>query len=215
MADITATLRGTILEFDGSGFDATRTFNPAVTKVGDDYVMLYGGLPFANNIEIGLATSDDGLTWTKASPLPVISNGSSQSWASFREVPATLLHEGGLYRLWFDGSNSNLVSDPGFGTGFGYATSPDGTHWTWDPDNPVRWELNSPSGNGFDLREVVSFGGQYHAYFFDRNPGGDILYHATSSDGMNFSGETPVGVASGYDLEAATADRRNRIRCVE
>jgi Ca2+-binding RTX toxin-like protein len=204
MADITATPHGTIIEFDSSGFDATRTFNPAVTKVGGEYVMLYGGLPFANNIQIGLATSEDGLTWTKYSSLPIISNGSSQSWASFREVPVTLLHEDGLYKLWFGGSNSNLASDPGFGSGFGYATSPDAIHWTWDPGNPIRWELNSPSGNGFDLREVVSFGGQFHAYFIDRNPGGDILYHATSTDGVHFSGETPVELEAGYHLESAT-----------
>jgi Ca2+-binding RTX toxin-like protein len=204
MADITAALRGTILEFDSSGFDATRVHAPTVTKVGDSYVMLYAGLPFFNNIQIGLATSDDGQTWTKYSSIPVISNGSSQSWASFREVPATLLHEDGLYKLWFNGSNRNLATDPGFGSGFGYATSPDGVNWTFASDNPIRWELNSPSGNGFGLTEVVSFGGQYHAYFVDRNPTGDILYHATSSDGVHFSGQTPVGVGSGYVLEAAT-----------
>ena len=141
MADITATLQGTILEFDSSGFDATRTFSPTVTKVGDAYVMLYAGLPFFNNIEIGLSTSEDGLTWTKYSSLPVISNGSSQSWASFREVPATLLYEDGLYKLWFNGNNRNLSSDSGFGSGFGYATSPDGINWTWDSSNPIRWEL--------------------------------------------------------------------------
>jgi Ca2+-binding RTX toxin-like protein len=204
MADITATLQGTILEFDSSGFDATRVHAPTVTKVGDSYVMLYAGLPFFNNIQIGLATSEDGLAWTKYSSLPVISNGASQSWASFREVPATLLYEDGLYKLWFSGNNRNLSSDPGFGSGFGYATSPDGINWTWDSNNPIRWELNSPAGNGFDMREVVSFGGQYHAYFLDYNPTGNILYHATSTDGMHFSDETPVGLGAGYYLEAAT-----------
>jgi Ca2+-binding RTX toxin-like protein len=204
MADITAALQGTILEFDSSGFDATRVHAPTVTKVGDSYVMLYAGLPFFNNIQIGLATSDDGQIWTKYSSIPVISNGSSQPWASFREVPATLLYEDGLYKLWFSGSNRNLATDPGFGSGFGYATSPDGTNWTFASDNPIRWELNSPSGNGFGLTEVVSFGGQYHAYFVDRNPTGDILYHATSSDGVHFSGQTAVGIGSGYVLEAAT-----------
>jgi Ca2+-binding RTX toxin-like protein len=204
MTDITATFQGTILEFDSSGFDATRVHAPTVTKVGDTHVMLYAGLPFFNNIQIGLATSQDGLSWSKYSPSPVISNGSSQSWASFREVPSTLLYEDGLYKLWFSGNNRNLSSDFGFGSGFGHATSPDGINWTWASENPIRWELNSPSGNGFDLREVVNFGGQYHAYFLDYNPTGNILYHATSSDGVHFFAETPVGVGSGYTLEAAT-----------
>jgi hypothetical protein len=204
MADITATPQGTLLEFDSTGFDATRVHAPTVTKVGDEYVMLYAGLPFSNNIQIGLATSDDGLNWNKYSSFPVIGNGLSQSWASFREVPTTLLHEDGLYKLWFGGNNRNLSTDHGFGSGFGYATSPDGINWTLDPSNPIRWELNSPSGNGFDLIEVVSFGGEYHAYFNDRNPTGDILYHATSSDGVNFSDQAAVAVGSGYNLEAAT-----------
>jgi Ca2+-binding RTX toxin-like protein len=204
MADITATLQGTILEFDSSGFDATRVHAPTVTKIGDSYVMLYAGLPFFNNIQIGLATSEDGLAWTKYSSLPVINNGSSQFWASFREVPATLLYEDGLYKLWFNGNNRNLSSDSGFGSGFGHATSPDAINWTWDSNNPIRWELNTPAGNGFDVREVLSFGGQYHAYFLDHNPTDDILYHATSTDGVHFSDETPVGLGAGYYLEAAT-----------
>ncbi len=110
--------------------------------------MLYGGLPFGNNYQIGLATSPDGATWTPYSADPVISNAGSPSWAAFREFPVTLMYENGIYKLWFNGSNSNLASDPGYGTGFGYATSTDAVHWTFDSNDPIRWELNSPNGNG-------------------------------------------------------------------
>jgi hypothetical protein len=194
----------TILEFDGSGFDATRVQNPTVVKVGSEYKMLYSGLPFANNYQIGLATSADGASWTKFSTEPVISNASSQSWASFRELPISLIYENSTYKLWFYGDNRNLNSDSGYGTGFGYATSTDGVNWAVDANNPIRFELNNPFGNGINLREVVKFGGQYHAYFFDFDPSGGVLRHAASSDGIHFSGDQTVGLGSGYEFLAAT-----------
>ena len=202
--NLTAAGGGTILEFDGSGFDATRVTSPTVVKVDGGYTMLYAGLPFFNNYQIGLATSSDGQNWTKVSSAPVISNANSQSWADFREFPVTLMFEDGLYKLWFNGDNSNLSTDPGYATGFGYATSPDGINWTFADENPIRLEANSPSGNAISLREVVKLDGQYIAYYLDRSPEGDVLYRAVSSDGINFSNDTPLAFGSEYNLAAAT-----------
>jgi murein DD-endopeptidase MepM/ murein hydrolase activator NlpD len=200
--DITATLQGTILEFDSAGFDATRVFSPAVALVDGTYVMLYGGLPFANNIQIGLATSSDGITWTKYSSDPVISNLSSPSWDSFRESPITLIYENGVYELWFAGSNTNLSTDPGAVSGFGYATSTDGTHWT-QASAPIRIGLPSSAPS---LDEVVKLGLEYHAYYFQ----GDALYHVTSADGINFSGDTEIsGLPLGSNLLAATTTTKD------
>jgi hypothetical protein len=202
--NITATVQGTIVEFDGAGFDATRVESPTVVKVGTQYKMLYGGLPFANNYQVGLATSEDGATWTKFSPSPVISNAGSQAWASFREIPVSLLYENGVYKLWYYGDNRNLDSDSGYARGFGYATSSDGVTWNFDAGNPIRLEANSPSGNGIHLREVVKLAGQYHAYFLDANPGGSVFKHAVSDDGIHFSGDAAAGIPAGYTMLAAT-----------
>jgi hypothetical protein len=202
--DITAALQGTIVQFDSTGFDATRVQNASVVKTASGYAMLYGGLTFGNNYQIGLATSSDGLNWSKYSADPVISNGGSQSWASFREFPATLMLDNGVYKLWFNGDNSNLSSDPGYKSGFGYATSPDGINWSFDAGNPIRVELNSPSGNGIDLNEVVKLNGQYIAYYVNHNPSGDVLNYATSADGIHFANDAPLSVPAGYSLLAAT-----------
>ena len=56
--DITAGTPSTILQFSGTGFDATRVGSPTVAKVGSTYTMLYLGEPFANNVQIGLAEFD-------------------------------------------------------------------------------------------------------------------------------------------------------------
>jgi hypothetical protein len=203
-SDIDATDPGTILEFDSDGFDATRVFSPTVAWDGSRYVMLYGGLPFGNSMQIGLATSADGATWTRQTSDPVISNAASQPWGSFREIPISVVYENGTYKLWFFGDNRNSSGESGYGSGFGLATSTDAINWTWDPGNPIRWELNAPQGNGFDLTEVVKLGGQYHAYFTDQDPAGDVLTHAVSTDGIAFSGDASLALPEGYQLRAAT-----------
>jgi Ca2+-binding RTX toxin-like protein len=202
--DLTATLQSTIVQFDGSGFDATRVEEASVVKVGNNYELLYAGLPFGNNYQVGLATSTDGENWSKYGTDPVISNAASQSWASFRETPVTLMYDDGIYKLWFNGDNSNLTSDPGFASGFGYATSADGIHWTFDASNPIRLELNSPSGNGIDLQEVVKLNGEFIAYYVNHNPTGDVQDYAISTDGIHFSGDASLDVPAGYNLVAAT-----------
>jgi hypothetical protein len=112
--------------------------------------------------------------------------------------------DNGVYKLWLNGDNSNLSSDPGYKSGFGYATSPDGINWSFDANNPIRIELNSPSGNGIDLDEVVKLNGQYIAYYVNHNPSGDVLNYATSADGIHFSNDAPLSVPGGYGLLAAT-----------
>lgn len=195
---ITATVQGTILNFSGSGFDATRVFSASVAKTGTGYVMLYGGLPFANNIQIGLATSNDGVTWTRYSTTPVISNAQSPAWAAFREVPVTLMYESGKYELWFNGDNTNLGTDQGRINGFGYATSTDAVNWTIDLT-----AIRSAVGPGYDLISVTKLNGTYYAYYQNNQVGG-ALYEATSSDGFNFSNDAPVNVPGGYSLISTT-----------
>jgi hypothetical protein len=195
--DIITTDPVIVLSFDSDGFDATRVFSPSVTLVGGTYFMLYGGLPFANNEQIGLARSSDGSTWIKYSPDPVISNSSSPEWDSFREVPVTLIYDNGVYRAWFNGDNTNLSTDPGATSGFGYATSTDGIHWTQAATNPIRNDLVASS---YILNEIVKINGTFDAYY-SRN---GVSYEASSLDGVVFTNDTPVIVDAGYNL----VDRR-------
>ena len=202
--DIVTGPANVILQFSGSGFDATRVVDPTVAKVGGVYDLLYAGLPFADNYQIGLAMSSDGSTWTRSPSNPVISNAESPSWASFREFPVTLMYENGTYELWFNGDNSDLSSSPGYGTGFGYATSTDGVNWTIGA-NPIRWEMNSPSGTAVNLDEVVKFGAHYIAYYQNSTPSVSTIDYAISADGQNFSDDAAVsGLPIDDNIVAAT-----------
>ena len=203
-AELLATVPTTILSFTGAGFDATRVNDPAVVFANGTYDLLYAGLPFGNNYQIGLATSTDGTNWTRYSSNPVISNAASPSWDSFREQPVALFYSGGTYRLWLNGSNSNLATDPGYTSGFGYATSVDGIHWTQSA-TPIRDGANTSLSQGYALSAVVSVGSTYDAYYVQHLTTGDVLYRATSTDGATFSNDTPVNGPTGYNLETATA----------
>jgi Ca2+-binding RTX toxin-like protein/pimeloyl-ACP methyl ester carboxylesterase len=196
-----------IVSFDGSGFDATRITSASVAALNDGYVMLYAGLPFWNNDQTGLATSADGITWTKYSSDPVISNTNSPSWAGFREIPIRVLDEaeGGL-RLFFNGNNTNLRSDAGRADGWGVAVSQDrGVTWSIEPD-PIRIEADGGAYGGYQLREVVKLGGQYVAYYVDRGaPVGTFLDKVAFSDnGVDFFGDAVISFPAGFELRTAT-----------
>jgi VCBS repeat-containing protein len=210
MSDITATIQGTILTPSPSGFDSLYVTSPSVTLVGGTYYMLYGGLsPDSDAFEIGLATSTDGVTWTKSTSNPVITNAGSPAWDSYREVPVTLMYDAGTYELWFNGDNLDLNYSPGRTDGFGYATStvPGATQWVENP-NPIRNDLASVGG--YNLDEMVKFKGKFQAYYVRNPPVGisepGTLYTAISTDGVTFTGDTPVQVqgVTGYSLLAAT-----------
>ena len=66
--DIKATFQGTVVDFTGTGFDATRAFMPTVVYNGVSYVMLYGGVPFGNNIQIGRRPPQMGPTGLRTAP---------------------------------------------------------------------------------------------------------------------------------------------------
>lgn len=98
-----------------------------VQRVGDVYYMWYTGVPeneFAQNIY--LATSTDGLNWTKE-PTPVLERGPAGSFDS-RQLgkPSVIYNPTNLaapFRMWYAGEGD-------LGGSIGYATSLDGRVWT-------------------------------------------------------------------------------------
>jgi len=94
---------------------------PRVIKNGSTYMMWY----FSND-QIGLATSLDGIDWTKYSGNPVLSEG----WDGAPIRGHDVMLENGTYKMWFR-------SGAGASEGIGYADSLDGITWNIHPDNPI------------------------------------------------------------------------------
>ncbi|MFS8102251.1 beta-xylosidase [Lentzea alba] len=58
-----------VLSGSGSSFDAMHTCDPSLVKIGDTYYLYYTGASrdnHANGSSVGVATSKDGLNWTRA-----------------------------------------------------------------------------------------------------------------------------------------------------
>jgi hypothetical protein len=112
--------------------------DPSVVKVNDTYYMFYTVAPIAELDEVWLATSNDSLTWTVQGQ--VIGPGVT-GWDSLKVGRPSVLYEGGIFKMWFDGSEEDPANPgqikPGTGRHVGYATSFNGLAWMKWPGNPI------------------------------------------------------------------------------
>jgi hypothetical protein len=125
-------------------------------------------LGFENDIltRIGVATSSDGVSWTKYGGNPVLDIGPPGAWDSLSLGDPTVLFDGSTYQMWFMGSMS-VPTAYGELDRIGYATSTDGLHWTKHGGNPV---LDmGPPGSWEDLAifgpTVLFAGGCYKMWY--------------------------------------------------
>lgn len=175
--------------WDEDNFEA-----PAVIKEGPgNYKMWYSGFP---GCAIGYATSPDGVNWTPYAGNPIITPG-PDDWNSTCTIHPTVMHEGGIYKMWLLAINRDNAS------GFAYATSPDGINWTYAPGNPVLEPDDLTWGAGGLWRpQVRHYGPLYEMWYSGWEDGGKTAY-ATSPDGLAWTdyGSNPVltGTPGGWD----------------
>jgi predicted GH43/DUF377 family glycosyl hydrolase len=136
-----------------------------MVRVGNEFWMYHtvGEEPY----RIGLATSPDGLTWTQAEDQIVFEPEESvQRWDSGGVFSPSVLYdaETGQFEMWYTGES---IGGDNYGLGFGYATSPDGIHWTRALDDPVL--THGPLGMWNEERigplDVVKVDGVYYLYY--------------------------------------------------
>ncbi len=118
---------------------------------------------------------------------PLLSRGPTGSFDQLKIGPRAILREAPYdWKMWYEGvSGANRAS-------VGYATSPDGIHWTKYPGNPIMtpsesWE-GGPSGEispNTVLKENGMYKMWYHAY--DSRTKGRSIGYATSVDGISWT----------------------------
>jgi predicted GH43/DUF377 family glycosyl hydrolase len=134
--------------------------------------------------EIGYATSNDGLAWTKY-PSPVLSPGPTGTWDSGPISVGSVAWNGTFFLMWYTGSSPVTYSNGAFGL----ATSNDGITWTKYSHSPVM----TPSAIDqyyTSAPDVIKMNLTYNMWYTGRS-GSDpqsspitrILY-ATSFDGI-------------------------------
>ena len=193
----------------------------SVLKLGGRYRMWYYGRPCDRPADekgrvrcIGMATSDDGIRWTKH-PAPVlrptqawerpylrwyVEDGARiQAWDGGVEEPAVIWDAAsGLFRMWYAGFTLREVTLVEGGRPIrkrtrlyqiGHATSPDGARWTKHPDNPVFRPLLGQHDSGWESPVTVShthvMADPAHGYHLFYFSGYS-LGHAYSPDGIRW-----------------------------
>jgi predicted GH43/DUF377 family glycosyl hydrolase len=160
--------------------------------------MWYEAVGSAGITTIALASSTDGLTWTKQGS--ILSPGGATSWERDEVSPNFILLENGVYKLWYHGGGYFMG---GQGTRYGttrvgYATSSDGRTWTKHAGNPV---LDVGASGAFDDEQVAEprvtkVGAGYRMYYTGANAS---------------SGRKSLGMATSADAITWTKDSRNPI----
>jgi len=160
-----------------SGFGV---IGPRILKVGNVYKMWYTGL--GTHRQIGLATSTDGISWTKPNPNPVLPNGQPGAFDADHVDYASVLFYNNKYWMWYTGYQNGVQK-------IGLATSPDGVNWTRHSGNPV---LTAGESAAWDAQSVfapfVIFDGKsFKMWYHGRGRYVQAAGYAESADGINWT----------------------------
>ena len=133
-----------------------RVNRPVVLKRAETYYMWYTGQTKERS-SIGYAISQDGITWKRASPKPVLVSDST--WEKVAVVaPHVIWDEGaGIFRMWYSGGEQYEPD------AIGYATSTDGQTWAKLPSNPI---FRSTPTNQWEQAKVTAAQVLQHANWY-------------------------------------------------
>jgi len=175
-----------VFSVGASGFDNLDVWQPMVLFNDGHYEMWYVGNTTAG--DIGYATSDDGISWTRQNNgNPVLKKGASGAWDQDWIAKPFVTQNDTLYRMWYAGT----VQSP-FGIWqTGTAMSTDGINWSKHQDNPVLKAGNQGEwdAGGAVLSSFIVDNGLYHMWYFNWSSNADGLKtgYATSTDGFDWT----------------------------
>lgn len=162
------------------------------------YRMWFDGIDSQGNVQIGLATSDDGVSWKKDINNPVLS-GSAGAWdESSGEHAPFVLKENDTFKMWYEGSRGGVPRQ------LGYAISTNGIDWFKYAGNPVLHA--GPGAYDQDVAghgSVLNDGGTYKIWYLAYGDQGVIIAYATSPDGFNWTKQGPVFTSDPDSWETA------------
>jgi predicted GH43/DUF377 family glycosyl hydrolase len=175
-----------VLEPDAGTWDELTVEGPMVLRENQTYTMWYTGWgPSHYWGNIGIATSSDGINWTKDSSNPIMIPDTSAWEAGGPHYPSILPVQGG-YKMWYAGYNAEFSLAM-----IGYATSSDGISWQRDVDNnpvltigaPGEWDYNGVTP------QVILIDPTYHLWYNARPYNGNPsqVGYAASTDGITWT----------------------------
>jgi predicted GH43/DUF377 family glycosyl hydrolase len=167
-------------------WDVNLDYIGSVIFSDDTYTMWYSG--WGNDIRgVGLATSIDGIAWTKEANNPVFGAGPEGSWDQDYVSCGDVTMVNDTFHMWYTGYKDGYEN-----SAIGHATSADGINWERDPANPVL--TVEPEGDWkyefVWVDEVIFTGSEFHMWYaagdLPPNDKEGAICHATSPDGSNW-----------------------------
>jgi hypothetical protein len=122
------------------------------------------------SLQIGHATSKDGIHWIKDSANPVLPKGAEGQWDRTGTWDPFVIYEDGIFKMWYGGGGGTKPCD------WAYAESKDGSHFE-------KKDRISDLGGVEDCHVVHDTdAGQYLMYYWDREYEPMGLFLATSKN---------------------------------
>jgi len=153
---------------------------------------------YTSNYDIGLATSNDGLSWTKCDANPVLISRTGKETDSDVIYSPSVVFDGSKYKMWY--TIENVKSNRKY---IGYATSPNGISWIKYPENPVL----SSDEEDISFPYVIFRVNEYKMWYRTSKPGS--FGYATSKDGIvwikHHDPELKVGGTEAWDSDGLGA----------
>jgi predicted GH43/DUF377 family glycosyl hydrolase len=143
-------------------WDEKQVLAPQVIQTDDGYIMYYTGVDAKSKQRVGMATSPDGVTWTKyndpattdapfAESDPVLFEGEGNAWdKGLAHQPRVFQTAEGWVMIYRGTQNTN-----GNTMALGLATSSDGIHWEKSAKNPIFVPKEIPKSNQFWFHSVL------------------------------------------------------------
>jgi hypothetical protein len=144
-------------------WDSLKISSASVYFDGSSYTLWYtgenGGRP-----GIGLATSPDGISWTKYPGNPILVPGPPGDWDDESVEKAKVINVENMFYMFYAG---NAISPVVNAFHIGCAFSADGIHWTKYGGNPVLQIGNAPDWDGMSLQTtgVIYEDGRFHLWY--------------------------------------------------
>lgn len=181
-------------------WDAREVAHSSVRYDGTRFTMYYTG--WGSDAAIGIATSSDGIEWTRSPANPVLmANPAPRSWDDVAVFTTSVVVESGGHEMWYAGAGD-------YPAAIGYATSDDGIAWN---------RLLSPVLHPQVLEAltfapcVIKSGTNYRMWYgaLHEDVGGTVqpgaIDYAQSRDGIEWTSHRTVlshGPAGSWDADA-------------
>jgi predicted GH43/DUF377 family glycosyl hydrolase len=173
-----------VASVDLGDWDDEAVLAPTVIYQGGQYHMWYAAK--GPQLQVGYATSPDGVAWTQHAANPVLTPGTINQWDNGEIAAPAVQVEGGSYEMWYQGVNLFLER-----TYIGYATASNATGWSKALVNPVM-------GGGPEPWDAYSV---FYPTVLEHNGGLMLWYHGVNTP----NGAKQIGLARFQSNVAPTA----------